>query len=488
MHAHLFKDALRLAVWRRPLADESTLSAVSLLALFACVCTVVLLTSFNLSTGLKAFDLYGVNSALANLGAATMIMALFAGTGRFAPTFRALMLVWTVAALASQLATFCFGKLGFLDEEAASTGATISMLVIIAGLFVWEIGMLRAAFRASQAVRRPLLRGIALSVALVVVAIAIPSRPMFPPEGLADQPKNVWEAIAKLKSDKREASPEYQARLRQWEITSARAEAGEAARLSKELAGLGPRTANATNVFVITVAGWGYQDVFQHEAQASSAILDQRFHTHAHTLRLINDDEETSDAPHATIQNLGTAMRAVAAKMDPDKDVLILTMTSHGSTEGFALRDATLQVWRTLDPGTLRSMLDDAGIKNRVIIVAACYSGVFVPALANDDTLIMTAAAKDRTSFGCASGRKWTYFGEAFFSFGLNDPSRPTLAKAFDIARRKIDLWEREQHIAVSNPQISVGAAIARRFPDLIGAPGDAVGSGTAPPPKRSST
>jgi hypothetical protein len=40
---------------------------------------------------------------------------------------------------------------------------------------------------------------------------------------------------------------------------------------------------------------------------------------------------------------------------------------------------------------------------------------VFVPALADARTLVITAAAADRPSFGCEDGATWTYFGDAFF-------------------------------------------------------------------------
>ena len=47
--------------------------------------------------------------------------------------------------------------------------------------------------------------------------------------------------------------------------------------------------------------------------------------------------------------------------------------------------------------------------------MSACYAGIFVPPLANDDTIVMTAADAKSTSFGCAPEREWTYFGDALF-------------------------------------------------------------------------
>jgi Peptidase C13 family len=64
----------------------------------------------------------------------------------------------------------------------------------------------------------------------------------------------------------------------------------------------------------------------------------------------------------------------------------------------------------TLTPPALRQMFDASGAKYRVVIISACYSGVFVPVLANPRTLVITAAAADRSSFGCEDRATWTYF------------------------------------------------------------------------------
>ena len=42
----------------------------------------------------------------------------------------------------------------------------------------------------------------------------------------------------------------------------------------------------------------------------------------------------------------------------------------------------------------LRAMLDELGIRYRVVAVSACYSGGWIEPLQNEDTLIMTAADK----------------------------------------------------------------------------------------------
>ena len=110
-------------------------------------------------------------------------------------------------------------------------------------------------------------------------------------------------------------------------------------------------------------------------------------------------------------------------------------------------------------------MLDTSGIKNRVLIISACYSGSFVEELASDNTLIMTAASDNRTSFGCSNEREWTFFGDALFNHALRETY--SFESAFAKARETVSQWEREQGITPSDPQISAGSAIHAKLKDV---------------------
>jgi simple sugar transport system permease protein len=116
-------------------------------------------------------------------------------------------------------------------------------------------------------------------------------------------------------------------------------------------------------------------------------------------------------------------------------------------------------VYRTrfgLRPQYLREALDETGIKNRLVIVSSCFSGAFIPALANDTTIVLTAAAHDRTSFGCQPERDWTYFGEAFINQAMRQ-NRPLL-DAFGTAKLLIESWEARDNVRPSLPNSSVGS------------------------------
>ena len=123
-----------------------------------------------------------------------------------------------------------------------------------------------------------------------------------------------------------------------------------------------------------------------------------------------------------------------------------------------------------MTPDDVRHLLNEARAQHRVVIVSACYSGVFVKPLANDNTIVLTAADAKNTSFGCADGREWTYFGDAFFNQSLK-PGRDFKA-ALTEARGLIAGWEKRDKFTPSNPQGHFGAALVEKLAPLIEAKG----------------
>lgn len=99
--------------------------------------------------------------------------------------------------------------------------------------------------------------------------------------------------------------------------------------------------------------------------------------------------------------------------------------------------------------------LDKSGIRWRVIVISACYSGSFIPALQSPETLIITASAADKTSFGCNRGDRYTYFGRAFFDLAMREQS--SIKQAFEQARQTVTKWETAQGFEPSEPQWSIG-------------------------------
>ena len=92
------------------------------------------------------------------------------------------------------------------------------------------------------------------------------------------------------------------------------------------------------------------------------------------------------------------------------------------------------------------------------MVVSACYSGVFIPRLANPDVLVITAADANHPSFGCQDKAKWTYFGDAFFNAALRHAAN--LEEAFSDARALVRKRELREHFEPSNPLMAGGANV----------------------------
>jgi hypothetical protein len=148
--------------------------------------------------------------------------------------------------------------------------------------------------------------------------------------------------------------------------------------------------------------------------------------------------------------------------------VVMLYLESHGSRDHQLVAEFPPLQLDSLTPEALRKMLDDAGIKWRIIVVSACYSGGFVDALKDDNTLIMTASASDRTSFGCGSESDATYFGDALFQHALR--FEDSFVRAFEQAKAAIAEREKRENVSPpSDPQMNVGTDMAAKLPKLEG-------------------
>jgi hypothetical protein len=99
-------------------------------------------------------------------------------------------------------------------------------------------------------------------------------------------------------------------------------------------------------------------------------------------------------------------------------------------------------------------------------VISACYSGGFIPLLADDRTLVMTAARADRVSFGCSEEADFTYFGRALFAEALH--ATDDLQEAFDLASRAVAKREQEDDFPASEPQISSAPAVLSAWQELL--------------------
>jgi hypothetical protein len=236
--------------------------------------------------------------------------------------------------------------------------------------------------------------------------------------------------------------------------------------LDDALSNLDEERSNVTDLYFVGFAGDAREDVFRKDVQAAQRVMDERWGTDGRSIVLINNPRTLLESPEATVTNLRETLNEIGATIDPEQDVVMVYLASHGS------RQHVLQValppleLAPLTAPALRGLLDDAGIKWRIVVVSACYSGGFIEALQDDNTLVLTASAADRMSFGCGNQSDSTFFGEALFQNGLAQSE--SLLAAFDAAKERIAAREKEGGFKPpSNPQIYVGPAMVDKLKEL---------------------
>lgn len=241
--------------------------------------------------------------------------------------------------------------------------------------------------------------------------------------------------------------------------------------LARTLDSIAEHQAGRHEWYFLGVASYAEQDVFMSEILQTKQLFDGRFNTAGRSVALINNPATWGEYPIATRTSIEHSLARMAERMDADEDVLFLALSSHGSVDENGTPMGELAVTnppmnlRQIDPFWLRTALDKSGIRWRVIVISACYSGTFINALKDPYTMIITASKADNASFGCTDDADMTYFGRAFFSESLRQNN--DLMEAFYDAASKIKEREILMGFQPSEPQLVIGEVMQLALPEL---------------------
>jgi hypothetical protein len=458
----VLKLAARAAVWRGA-PDPALVGLPALLGWTAALAVLRVVLQLVAAGATATFNPYGLNAVVAWVALEVAVAALFVAPAARATAVAAMFVLSIV--LETVMAAIKVGLLLVVSHAGASafwTGATAPNTLFAIGA-AWWIGAMVCVLRSLEPVPRVRLLGrvVALWAALFAASLLVPHAPVFVPHGFDIRTANWWEILhARYLAGKGGGPPS---------AASAQAQRAQLqdSLLQAQVARLAPQRKGVIDIYAIGIAGWADQDVFIKELDGGLAAIARVLPLRDRTLRLVNHRETAASLPLANQRNFAAAVHAVGAVMDKSEDVLVLLMTSHGDDLGFALQ-LPGNVITALTPQEVASTLDTEGIKNRIVIVSACYSGIFVPPLANDDTFIMTAADDKNTSFGCAPERDWTYFGDALFKQSLLPGT--DFKSAFSHARVLIEGWELMDRVHPSNPQGRFGPALEEKLAPVLAA------------------
>jgi hypothetical protein len=167
------------------------------------------------------------------------------------------------------------------------------------------------------------------------------------------------------------------------------------------------------------------------------------------------DDPAINPSPRELIERF----KATAAKATGG---CLVYLTSHGAPDGVVFGADNFK----MRPRGLARLLDDAcGRRPTVVVVSACFSGVFVPALSGPNRMVMTAARADRTSFGCGEEDKYPYFDACVIESLPESPDFVALSTAVAacVARKE----KAGRYAPPAEPQTAVGAELRPLLTDL---------------------
>jgi len=379
--------------------------------------------------------------------AAVGLLAVGAGAWLSNTGARRPVLVWLAAALCVLVPTLVEPVLRLLEDTlrngfiGTADHATLERALDLA----WLAWTALALFQALRWFAPDLRRSRQAAVAVMAAAMMIlPRYAVDFGRWYADPAPAGWTLPTEVPPVEEEVEPAL--------VDAASVTAAQDGLMQAAVAGLLPQRVDQVDLYLVAFGGDASEDVFRNEVEYVDRLFRERYDGVGRTLVLLNHADTVDRHPIASLRNLERALAEIGRIADPAQDIVMLFVTTHGSEDHQLYIHLPPLDLEQIGPDALARALDGSGMRHRVAVVSACYSGGFLPALARPGTLVLTASRADRASFGCGSDSEITYFGRAFFANGLNQAD--ALPEAFRLAKREIQRWEREGDEPHSYPQM----------------------------------
>lgn len=217
--------------------------------------------------------------------------------------------------------------------------------------------------------------------------------------------------------------------------------------------------ATAANPFrswqVVLAAGDDAEPVFDDATRALAQRLAAAGVPSANIHRLSASPAQLhGDVEPATAGNF---LRRIAELPARGGDRCFVFLTSHGE-RGAGLWLARSD--RALTPDELAAALSQGcAVVPTVVVVSGCYTGGFAAGrMAKPNRIVLTAARRDRPSFGCQAGRTYTFFDQCLLA-AL--PREANWQRVFRATKRCVSREEHALGERPSEPQAYFGRAVA---------------------------
>jgi len=374
-----------------------------------------------------------IGGELASLAILVLVASALAAAFRDASLTLALPVVVLASMLPVQAGVLLPLALDFLPEVPQRVEESVHVALLAWYLAVLVRGTYVALQPAAWRGMRALIGGTLLAAPMLLPAGVIPDTPWWAPV----------EEFSAL--DGNPASEPVLARQRELQDDA--------------LAALEDQVAGQTELYFVAFAPDGAGSVWKERVEAARDAIDGRYGA-GRSVVYLNDAESLADTPFATVTHLREAVQEIAAAGDPDEDVAMVYIAGRSNPDGsLVARLPPLGLVPLSGPG-LAHLFRESGIRWRIVVLEVCYAKPFIDALADDDTLVVSAAGPDETPAGCERGGEPTAFGDAFFGKALEEAR--SITGAFEAARASLAGRD-------ATPVMHVGAAIAQRLEQLGG-------------------
>jgi Peptidase C13 family len=451
---NVFATCLGLMTLRRRPASLQTPRSSTIIILFIIYFAALLGVDAIAAQKVIGFNEFGVSSLAARLGVLGLGALLVVWPNSTAAIGKAIGLGMALMGAYAVLVLLLWLLFSVSPQLMASLPPWFGMGLWLA-IVAW---VLFGAFRAGPLVwgNSTSFRGFRFVLCLVAPFLFVPDQPIVYGHGTSWSRTDVWNlAQFYLRSATAGQSEDDHVNSMDWESVIY----SQGKLLDDQLRNVQASDPATRHVYFIGMAPSTAQTVFVKEVNAVRAIVDQHFNSIGRSVILQNSDETANSIALASNSGLLHVASGLKAKGDPEKDVLVLYITSHGSSDHISVSQYPLRL-NPITPATIKQALDASGFRNRVVILSACHSGSFIDDLRDDHTAIITAARADRTSFGCSNDRDWTFFGDALFNHGFRQTR--SLRGAFEIATRLVSDWEKRDNVTPSEPQLFIGPALEK--------------------------
>lgn len=322
-------------------------------------------------------------------------------------------------------------------------------------LIVWCAGQLYGALAPPKALRTPEARRLWATL-LILLFVGVPAF-LIPFSGLRNE-ERAHELKAQLAAGQHAPAAPADSPAPAAALVAEEVFARQPALLDQALSRLAPGEPGHPHVYFLAFAPDGGQADSLRRAEAGARLFESRFGAARRTLVLANSRDSADTVPLASGTNLNYVLQRLGRIMLTDQDILFLSLSGRGRADAQMPVQLDSLGFRPLSAGGLAAMIEDSGIRWRVVVVSSCYAASLLPALKDDRALVIAAASSGRKAFECTQNGGTAQFDRAFFDDALSQTT--SFTEAFGRAQTEVGQWESDSREEHSEPQMATGALI----------------------------